>query len=148
MNLNSIIKMTGELSIKKFNSNKELIEETHVPNLVVTAGKNHVANRIVNGNLEPVMSHMGVGSNSTAAALANTTLGYQLAREALSSISVNGANITYTATFDIGVATGSITEAAIFNDATTGTMMCRTTFPVITKLSNESIAISWTITVG
>ena len=31
---------------------------------------------------------------------------------------------------------------------TFGTMLCRTTFPVITKSSSETIAISWVVTVG
>lgn len=31
---------------------------------------------------------------------------------------------------------------------TYGTMLCRTTFPVITKSSSETIAISWVVTVG
>ena len=147
MNFNSLIKMTGELNIQKFNSNNEIIEDINVPNLVVNVGKQHVAERIINDS-EVKMSHMAIGSGLTVSAASNTTLVTELARVALVTSIRSGTNITYTAIFGAGVGTGSITEAAILNDSTIGTMLCRTTFPVITKDASETIAISWTVTVG
>ena len=147
MHLQSDIKMTGHLTIKKFNSENKLVEEVEVTNLVVTAGKQHIANRLTS-NSPTIMSHMAIGSTSTATALTNTALLYELAREALTTTTLSGVNITYVGVFGPGVGTGNIVEAGIFNDGTAGTMLCRTTFPVITKLSTDTIAISWTVSVG
>ena len=147
MNFHSKIKLTGKLVIKKFDSRDELIDEVNINNLIVTVGKVHVAERIIS-DTETKMSHMALGSGLDNPALADTDLGNELDRAALSAATRTGANITYTATFPAGVATGSITEAGIFNDGTAGTMLCRTTFPVITKSASETVAISWTVTVG
>lgn len=147
MKFQSDIKMTGKLSIKKYNQNNELVEERNIENLVVTAGKSHIAQRMFT-NTETKMSHLAVGSSTTVSALTQTTLLAELGRVALTSTIVVGANVTYTAVFGAGVATGSLTEAGVLNASSGGTMLCRTTFPVITKGAGETIAISWTVSVG
>lgn len=141
------IRMTGKLTIKKFNANRQLVQELVVPNLVVTAGKQHIASRMVGDENDP-MSHMAIGGNSTSAVAGNTVLGGELGRVVLDSSLVNGSIITYSATFGPTVGTGSITEAGIFNAGSGGTMLCRTTFPVVTKASSETIAITWNVAVG
>jgi hypothetical protein len=143
----SSVKMSGRLIIKKFNEKQELIYQTEVENLVVTAGKNFIASRIVSGSAT-VMGYMAIGDDATVSALAQTDLGNELARVATSSASAVDNNITFTASFGAGVGTGSLQEAGIFNNSSTGTMLCRTTFPVITKTSGETIAISWVVSVG
>lgn len=147
MKLQSNVVLNGILTITKYNSKKQVISEMTIPNLVVTVGKNHIAQRLYT-NSENLMSHMAIGSNNTASALTNTTLGTELARQALTTVAVTGSNISFAATFAAGVGTGSLTEAGIFNASSAGTMLCRTTFPVITKSSSETIAISWTVSVG
>lgn len=147
MTFRSAVKMTGELTVQKFNSNKELLEQIHVPNLVVTVGKAHIAERMIS-DTETKMSHMAIGSSLSAVADSNTALGTQLARVGLTSSLRTDSSVTYTASFGSGVGTGSITEAGIFNASSSGSMLCRTTFPVITKGSGETISISWTVTVG
>lgn len=147
MNLHSSLKMTGHLSIKKWNKDNELVLEVEVPNLVVTSGKHYVANRIASGATS-VMSYMGIGNISTAASLANTDLLGGLFRAALTSTTVNGSDITYVGVFLGGEGTGTIVEAGVFNADTAGTMLCRTTFPSITKSITDTIAISWTVSVG
>jgi hypothetical protein len=146
MNLNSSIKMTGSLSIKKFNSENELVYEVNVPNLIVTAGKQYIANRMTS-NSASVMSHMGIGTTGDSVLLTQTQLVSQIARTSLISTTISGSNIVYIGTFPAGTS-GSIAEAGIFNASTAGTMLCRTTFPPITKSVTDSISISWTVSVG
>lgn len=231
------IKLTGRLLIQKFNVNNEVVYSTEVPNLIVTAGKEFVASRIVGTTLD-AMGFMAIGDDASTSALSQTTLVNELARVATTSATASGVNVTFTGTFGAGVGTGSIVEAGIFNaddssvlvfdgdndvndtsdeitytshglvtgdkvtytdgggttienltdgatyyiirvDAnkiqlassaanaaagtelnigpggsglnhklTYGTMLCRTTFPVITKSSSETIAISWVVSVG
>jgi hypothetical protein len=237
--LKDSFKLTGKLLIQKFNKNKELIYSTEVPNLVVTAGKEFIASRIVDSSTYDPMNYMAIGDDAQVGALSQTTLINELARVTSTSAVASGSNVTFTATFGAGTGTGSIVEAGVFNKSsssvlvfdgdtavddgahkityvahglttgdkitytdgggtaitgltdggtyyvvrvdadniklattyafatagspttiaiisgiganhkiTYGTMLCRTTFPVITKSGSETIAISWVVTVG
>lgn len=55
--------------------------------------------------------------------------------------------ITYAATFNAGTGTGALVEAGIMNAATNGTMVCKTSFDVVNKQANDTIAITWTINI-
>jgi len=98
------------------------------------------------------MSHMALGSSTTAAAAAQTDLLSMLgSREPIDSTTITGTNnekIVYVSSFEAGDATGAVTEAGIFNAATGGDMLCRTTFPVVNKQSDDTLAITWTLTLS
>jgi hypothetical protein len=134
--------MTGRLAIA---INGEVVKE--VPNLVVTAGKEYVASRMKD-TTKNAMSHMAVGSGSTSAAAGDTALGSELDRQALTSTTVSSNEITYVATFGAGDGTGAIAEAGLFNAASAGDMLCRTTFGVINKAASDSMTITWVVTVS
>jgi hypothetical protein len=108
--INDGLKITGRLIIEK---NGEVVQE--VDNLVVTSGKQWVAKRMA--DQDTVMTHMAIGTNNTAAAVANTGLGAELERNALtvSGGTVSGATISYASTFPANDGTGAITEAGIFD---------------------------------
>lgn len=135
------IKATGHVTVRL---NGEIINE--IPNLVVTAGKNFIASRMT--GTTTAMSHMAIGSSSTAAAAGDTGLGAELGRVALSSSSTTGAVTTYSATFPAGTGTGAVVEAGIFNASSSGTMLCRTTFAVVNKGANDTLTITWQITIS
>lgn len=136
------LKMTGRLSIA---INDKVVQE--VKNLVVTTGKGYVASRMKDATAT-AMSHMGVGTGSTAAAASDTALGSEVDRNALASTTVSGADITYVATFAAGDGTGALTEAGLFNASSSGTMLCRTVFAVVNKGASDSMTITWTVTVS
>ena len=139
--INDNFSLTGALSIA---INNEVVQETH--NLVVTAGKNWVADRMNDVNTK--MSHMAIGTGASSAAPADTTLGTQLDRNALSSTTVTGNKIAYACTWAAGDGTGGITEAGIFDAATGGDMLARTVFSIVNKGAADSMTITWTITVS
>ena len=118
----------------------------HYPNLVVHTGKMLIASRLVDTTQLPI-SHMAVGTNTAVPVSTNTTLGTEVGRVALTQTTIVENVVTYTATFNPGVGTGPLTEAALFNDATTGTMLSRTVFPVINKGPLDELTIIWNITV-
>lgn len=120
-------------------------ERREIDNLVVTSGLGFIASRMV-GTTQAVMSHMAVGTGAVAPALANTALGTELTRVALSGSSATGAVTTYSATFGPGVGTGALTEAGIFNAASAGTMLNRVTFSVVNKAAGDTLSITWTVT--
>lgn len=142
-----MLKMKGELQIVVRDALGAVKQEMTVPNLVVTAGKNYIASRITSAS-STVMSHMAIGTSTTTPAVANTTLGTEAGRVALASFTASGNQVTATATFPAGTGTGAITGAGIFNASSVGTMLCRTTFPVVNKAAGDSIAITWVVTVS
>ena len=136
------LSLKGKLTIAV---NGQTVRE--VPNLVVTAGKEFVASRMA-GVSSSEMSHMAIGTDNTSPAAGNTALGTEAARVSLTSTTVTNADVVYVATFGAGTGTGSIVEAGLFNASSGGDMLCRTTFAVVNKGSNDSITITWTVTVS
>lgn len=136
------LSLKGKLTIAV---NGQTVRE--VPNLVVTAGKEFVASRMA-GVSSDEMSHMAIGTSSTSPAAADITLGTEAARVTLTSTTVTNANVVYVASFPAGTGTGAIVEAGLFNAASGGDMLCRTTFAVVNKGANDSITITWTVTVS
>ena len=141
------IKVKGHLSIVLVDEMGVVKDERDLDNLVVTAGKGYIASRMKDATAT-AMSHMAIGSGTTAAAAGQTALVTEANRQALTSTNVSGGQITYSSTFGNGQGTGALTEAAILNAATGGTMLCRTVFNVINKGANDTLAITWTVTVS
>lgn len=140
------LQIQGDLNIKVFDASMSLVENRDEKNKVVDAGLTFILSRM-SGTSKAAMSHMALGTGTTAAAAGQTDL-VSLAgsRVALDSTTPSTTTITYVATFGPGVATGAITEAGIFNAATGSDMLCRTVFPVVNKQSGDTIVITWTIT--
>jgi hypothetical protein len=147
--LEDLLEMRGELHIELRDEHGNLKEDRVIPNLVVTAGKTHIAQRMV-GTGSAVMGWMEVGTTNTAPAAGDTTLAAAVAssRTALSSYTNSGAVVTAVCTFAAGTGTGALVEAGIFNASSAGTMLCRTTFATINKAAGDSLTITWTVTVG
>lgn len=145
--INESIKATGELQIVLRDKDGNIKEKRTVPNLVVTVGKNFIASRMV-GTSSDVMSHMALGTNNGAPNAGHTALLGELARVVLVSSTSLANVVTYSALFAAGVGTGSLTEAGIFNDASAGTMIARTTFSSVSKEADDSLTINWQISIS
>lgn len=145
--LNDNLSATGKLKIELFDGfGNPKFSET-VNNLVVTTGLSFIASRMRDASAT-TMSHMSVGAGTAAASLADTALGSELGRVALSSTSVTANAVTYSATFGAGVGTGAVTEAGLFNAASAGTLLCRTVFSVINKTAGDTLVITWVVTIS
>jgi hypothetical protein len=140
-------KVTGMVNVVVRDDAGKIKQEFTVPNLVVDTGLAFIASRMKD-TTDDAMSHMAVGTDNTAASAADTTLGTELARQALASSTVTSNSIAYVATFAAGTGTGALTEAGLFNDPTTGTMLCRTVFAVINKGAADSMTVTWTVTIS
>jgi len=140
------LKITGAVEIKLFDKDGNVKDQRNIKNLVVTVGKEFIAERMV--GTPAVMSHMAIGSDNTAADIADTALGSELGRVALASSTSSGAVVTNTATFAAGVGTGAVVEAGTFNAGSAGTMLCRSVFAVVNKGADDGMSITWTITVS
>jgi len=151
MNKIENLRSRGRLSIVVTDQHGYAKEKREIDNLVVNAGLAYIISRMV-GVAKAVMSHMAVGSGTTPAAAANTDLGNLLgSRKALTSTTISGANnesVVYVGTFNPGEGTGAITEAGVFNAASSGDMLCRTVFAVVNKAATDTMVITWTITLS
>ena len=95
--------------------NGMILDDLQVNNLVVSSGQAFICSRMA-GVSNGVMTHMGLGSGTTAANAADTDIESILgSRGALDSTTVSANVITFSATFSAGSATGAVTEAGVFD---------------------------------
>lgn len=139
--------MSGRLNIVVKKADGSIKQEFETENLVVDTGLAYIADRMADA-AEGAMSHMSIGSGTAVEAAADTTLGTELDRVALSSTTQTDNQVVYVASFGAGVGTGAVTEAGLFNANTAGTMLCRTKFDVVNKAADDSMTITWTITLS
>lgn len=148
------LKTTGKLRIVVTDEHGNVKMDREESNLVVNTGKSFVTSRML-GVASGVMSHMEVGTSSTAAAAGQTALVTPVAasRTALTSTTqatttTSNDALTFVTSFAAGVGTGALTEAGIFNAASAGTMLCRTVFATVTKAAGDAMTITWTVTIS
>lgn len=144
------LKAKGRLVLELRDADGLLKQLVEVDNLVVTVGKNTIADRMKQTPAMGHMTHMEVGTNNTAAAAGDTALGAAVAssRTALTSTTVTNNQIAYVCTFGAGVGTGALTEAGLFSASSGGNMLARTTFSTINKAAGDSLTITWTVTIS
>ena len=140
-------KATGSVNIVVRNESGKETQNYTIPNLVVDTGLDYIASRMKD-TTKTAMSHMAVGTGSTAALAGNTALVTETGRVALNSTTVADNSIAYVATFGAGVATGGLQEAGILNASSAGDLLCRTVYSVINKGANDTMTITWTITIS
>jgi len=141
--INENFKVTGAVKITK---NGEVVRE--IPNTIVTAGKNELAS-LITGN-GTVFGYMAVGTGTTSVVAGDTTLETELDRNAttVSGGTATNNTIEFETVWNAGDGTGSITEAGIFNAASSGDMLARTTFSAVNKSASDILTITWTVTIS
>jgi hypothetical protein len=149
--LGDALRITGRVVVELFDQWGDLVAERHVDNLVVTRGKQHIADQLSSAPNDAAMGWMAVGTSATAPAAGDTLLGAEIDRNALTSRTDSGAVVTYVGDWAAGDATNAaIAEAGIFNVVTANTvsMLARATFTAINKGASDTLKITWTVTVG
>lgn len=135
--------------IQLFGPDGKLKDEQHAHNLVVTAGKNHIADQLSSSPGQGAMSHMAIGTGSTAAAAGDTALGTETDRNALTSRTDATNVVTYVGDWAAGDGTNAaLREAGIFNAGAAGTMLARVVYSNIDKQAADTLKITWTVTIG
>lgn len=140
------VKVSGKVRLVLKDKNGKVKESREIKNLLVSTGLEFICSRMA-GTSASVMSHMALGSGTTTPAAGQTDLVSILgSREALDSTSASSNTITYVSSFEAGEGTGAVTEAGIFNASSSGTMLCRTVFAVVNKQADDTMSVTWTIT--
>lgn len=144
--INDGVKASGVVSI--YNAAGELVQSN---NTVLTLGKEWIAQRCT-GELSSLVTHIAVGTSTTAVVVGDTGLKAEIARVALSAAGAvkptNKNVMRYEATFAAGVGTGALTEAGLFTAAAAGTCVARTVFAVKNKGVDDIFTVVWEITIN
>lgn len=171
------LKLRGSVDIKVWGPDGSLKEDRFIPNLVVQAGKNYIATRMIGtsnatavattNSTTSCMTHMAIGTSTTTALVTDSTLSSEVtvagdiaaySRASIASTTQSTGVVTYVAVFGTNNPqrsntsnTTAITEAGIFNSSSAalgGTMLCRTTFAAVNKGNDDTLQITWSITVS
>ena len=141
------LKLTGAVSLVLRDKDGNVKQTKEAKNLIVNTGLNFICDRMKDD--ETAMTHMALGSSTTAAAAGDTALGTQLgSRVSLTSSTVTDNQIVFVCSFPAGSGTGAVTEAGIFNAASAGTMLCRVVFSEVNKSADDTLQITWTISLS
>lgn len=144
--ISNSIKVTGKVDISIIRDNK-VINNKVINNLVVNTGLDFITSRLTSDSAT-VMSHMGIGTGTTAVTATDTDLETIAgSREAIDTIDTSTTGVlVYSCIFEGSDNSGNITEAALFNASTAGTMLSRTVFSPLIKTSEDTMKIIWTLT--
>lgn len=158
MNSQENLKLSGRLNIVVTDQTTGTVkQQQQVDNLVVESGLRWITESMAKTSNTPLaMTHMGIGDSLTVESDGDTDLlGTNKFRKTFTtptatnvSPAAGRGNIVYVCQFGTAdnISGGAVTEAGIFNAASAGTMLCRTTFPVVNKGANDIMTITWTIT--
>lgn len=118
------------------------IKEQRHCNTVTTAGKAGAADQLLASPSLNKPTHMALGTGTPS----GTALGSELDRNALASKTRSGAVVTMEATWGAGDGTGALTEAGIFDAASSGNMWTSASFAVVNKGALDALTVTWTLT--
>lgn len=125
-----------------------------VKNMFVTAGKVSIASRLrgTTANNVGEINWCALGTGTTAPALGDTDLQTELYRKQISVRSFLANVATFQTFFTTEEANGTLREAGLFGDDASstpgsGTLYCRTAINR-TKTSNDTLSLTWSVTIG
>ena len=143
--------LNGILSLDHIR-NGQLIETIVIPNTIMNVGKSVISSFIGSDITTGVaFDHIAIGTSGIAAAATQTTLGSERVRITTTTTQETTTTTSDTARFigSFGISgTYVIEEAGIFNAASTGSMLARTTFTGISVGSGDSVNASWDVIVA
>lgn len=146
---NEKMQMKGSMLavIKKPNGD---IQTVRKDNLILNNGFDFICNAIGSATSRPaVMSHIAVGSGTTAPAATQTALVNEITRKAADYSHSTGTKVMmFTTRFGAGEATGALTEAGVVNASSGGTFIDRVTFSVINKGEADELTITFQFTLS
>lgn len=143
--------LRGRWTYELFGPDGSLKEKRIGTNVICTNGKEFLAsflNSAVAAASTFTMRYIGIGTDSTAEAAANTTLGVEVARHTGTVSYVSNQIYQVKATFATGSGTGAIVEFGLFSSNTGGTMLARDTEAVINKGANDTLTVTAQITIS
>lgn len=148
---NPIFKLSGKWQAELRGPDGNVKDLKVGSNVICTNGKEFLASFLQSATVGAAtftMRYIGVGTDATAEAAANTALGTELARHTGTVSYISGQIYQVKATFAAGVGTGNIVEYGLFSSSTGGTMLARDTEASINKGALDTLTVTAQITIS
>jgi len=150
--------LAGFIKIDHFDNSGNLIESVETPNALMNLGFAEVAGLFCSdqSGSHTAFDYIAVGTGTTAATATQTELVTEETENGLTRAASTGTLVTVTETDDTAQfvhsysVSGSVavTESAVLNASSVGTMLCRQTFSAINVADGDTLAITWKVTVA
>lgn len=146
---------TGALTLEFTNVKTGKKKRYHYKNMVVTFGKNGIAQRLA-GQSSGEITYCALGTGTTAPALGDTQMQTEIFRKLISVRSYSNNVATFQTYFGTSEANGTLREAGLFGNGVgrtatdtsgTGQLYCRTAINR-TKTSSDTLTLTWSVTIG
>lgn len=150
--VNDVIRMRGFIEMELRNPQGHILEKRTINNVIVTAGRRWVLQQIASSEIATAqsISHLAVGTGTTAPATSDSALGGENLRKAIGTFTT--ANLTSNppswlaaVSFATNEANTTLGEVGLFNSNANGTMLGRATFSTINKTTSNTLSISYTV---
>ncbi len=117
-------------------------------NMVVNWGLIALATTLVSGSGMSALTHIAMGSSSSAPALGNTALGTELRRDAAVVTQLpapENNKVQFQKEHAEGAVVGTFREAGLFTAASGGNMFNRITFADFVVGSSDTLTVTWLV---
>lgn len=145
------LKLSGKYFVYLYGPDGQLKDQREGHNVITTVGKEFMASFLYSaavGASTFTAKYIAIGTDSTAEAVGNTALGTESARTTGTAAYVSGAVYQISATFATGVGTGGIVEYGLFSSSSAGTMISRDTETVVNKGANDTLTVTYQMTLS
>ena len=143
------IEISGHVTVELFGPDGKLKQRTEGHNVITTVGKEFLASYLSSGAAAAATftaKYVAIGTDSTAEAVANTTLGVESSRHTGTVSYVSGCVYRVVATFATGSGTGAIVEYGLLSSSTGGTLLGRHTSAVVNKGASDTLTVTYDVT--
>lgn len=120
-------------------------------NVVTTVGKEWLASFLSSAAAAAATmtaKYVAIGTDATAEAAGNTSLGTETARQTGTVSYLSGGIYQVTATFAAGTGTGAIVEYGLYTSSSAGTLISRDTEAVINKGAGDTLTAVYQLTLA
>ena len=127
--------LQGFIKIEHFDNVGNLMETVNTPNALMNLGFKEVAGlfNTDQAGSYTAFDYIAVGTGTTTATATDTTLETEETENGLARAAGTGT---------------SVTESAVLNASSEGTMLCRQTFSAINVADGDTLQITWKVTVA
>jgi len=149
--MNEEISIQGIVRFDVYDENGRHTRTIEKNNLVTSAGKNYFVKKIIEDPsiIGSAIAEIAVGDGSTAPTVSDTELESETGRVEIDSISASTNIGEFVTQLPIGVATGTIQEAALYTSDDPEILISRIVLSSpFNKGANETIVVSWRFKIG
>jgi len=152
MEVQEQIKLRGHLELFLRDLKGNLVDKRSIHNVVVTNGRVFVLEQIASSEIDTdrAISHLAVGTDTTAAATSDTALGSETTRKAIgtfttSNLTSNPPSWRAEVNFATNEGNTTLGEAGLFNSSAAGTLFNHAIFTTLDKTTSNTLTVRFTV---